>query len=146
MIIRQVITALVYLHTPTATKGVELHNDIKPSNILLDSDLNAKLGKYVSKYVSKYETAPPTQLGVEPLLTYLLTYLRTYLLTYLLTQRQGDVGLGLVIDGSEHGRTHVSLNGVFGTTGFIDPLLSDTQRCSPVTDGYAVGFGPGLGC
>ena len=36
-------------------------------------------------------------------------------------------------------RTHVSLQGVFGTTGFIDPLLSDTQRCSPVTDGYAVG-------
>ena len=94
-IMQQAIGALLYLHTPTAGKGVELHNDVKPSNILLDEQLNAKLG---------------------------------------------DVGLGLVVDGSEQGRTHVSLNGVFGTTGFIDPLLSDTQRCSPVTDGYAIGI------
>ena len=95
LIMRQIIDALVYLHTPSSSKGVELHNDIKPSNILLDGDLNAKLG---------------------------------------------DVGLGLPIEGGNEGRTHVSLNGVFGTTGFIDPLLSDTQRCSPVTDGYAIGI------
>ena len=43
-IMNQVIDALIYLHTPTANKGVELHNDVKPSNILLDWDLNAKLG------------------------------------------------------------------------------------------------------
>ena len=94
-IMRQIIGATVYLHTPSGAKGVELHNDIKPSNILLDESLHAKLG---------------------------------------------DVGLGLPIEGSHEGRTHVSLTGVFGTTGFIDPLLSDTQRCSPVTDGYAIGI------
>ena len=31
-------------------------------------------------------------------------------------------------------------NKVAGTTGFIDPLLNDTQRASPMTDGYAFGI------
>ena len=40
-ILRQTISALLYLHTPDATsgKGVVLHRDFKPENILLDEQL-----------------------------------------------------------------------------------------------------------
>ena len=42
-VVRDATRALVYLHTPTATKGVVLHRDVKGANILLDGLLNAKL-------------------------------------------------------------------------------------------------------
>jgi hypothetical protein len=35
--------ALLFLHTPSGAKGVILHRDVKPANILLDQHLNAKL-------------------------------------------------------------------------------------------------------
>ena len=40
-ILRQTISALLYLHTPdpTSGKGVVLHRDFKPENILLDEQL-----------------------------------------------------------------------------------------------------------
>ena len=44
LIIRDATKALLFLHTPSASKPVLLHRDIKPANILLDSQLNAKLG------------------------------------------------------------------------------------------------------
>lgn len=42
-IVRDAMRALVYLHTPSRGKGVVLHRDVKPTNILLDEQLNAKL-------------------------------------------------------------------------------------------------------
>lgn len=42
-ILRDATRALVYLHTPAGGKGVVLHRDVKPTNILLDEQLNAKL-------------------------------------------------------------------------------------------------------
>jgi serine/threonine protein kinase len=42
-IMRDVCRALAYLHTPSGTKGVVLHRDIKPMNILLDAQCNPKL-------------------------------------------------------------------------------------------------------
>ena len=42
-VVRDATRALVYLHTPTPTKGVVLHRDVKGANILLDGLLNAKL-------------------------------------------------------------------------------------------------------
>ena len=42
-----------------------------------------------------------------------------------------DVGLAHELEGG----SHVSLANVMGTTGYIDPLLNDTQRASAVTDG-----------
>ena len=44
-IVRDAARALLYLHTPDKTrgKGVVLHRDVKPTNILLDEQLNAKL-------------------------------------------------------------------------------------------------------
>ena len=42
-ILRDVTRALLYLHTPKGHKGVVLHRDVKPTNILLDEQLNAKL-------------------------------------------------------------------------------------------------------
>ena len=45
-IVRDVTRALVYLHTPSGHKSVVLHRDVKPSNILLDKQLNAKLGDF----------------------------------------------------------------------------------------------------
>ena len=47
-----------------------------------------------------------------------------------------DVGLATQL---EDGRSHASLGGVCGTTGYIDPLLNDSAQATPVTDGYAVG-------
>jgi hypothetical protein len=35
--------ALLFLHTPSGAKGVILHRDVKPANILLDQHFNAKL-------------------------------------------------------------------------------------------------------
>jgi serine/threonine protein kinase len=35
--------ALLFLHTPSGAKGVILHRDVKPANILLDHHFNAKL-------------------------------------------------------------------------------------------------------
>ena len=34
-----VLDALVWLHTPSAGKGVELHLDFKPSNVMLDAQV-----------------------------------------------------------------------------------------------------------
>ena len=42
-ILRAACRALLYLHTPSSTKGVFLHRDIKPANILLDEHLNGRL-------------------------------------------------------------------------------------------------------
>jgi hypothetical protein len=42
-----------------------------------------------------------------------------------------DCGLAHELEGG----SHVSLNHVMGTTGFIDPLFNDTQRVSRETDG-----------
>ena len=41
--VRDAMRALVFLHTPTATRPVILHRDIKPANVLLDLEGNAKL-------------------------------------------------------------------------------------------------------
>ena len=76
--------------TPSASKGVELHNDVKPSNVLL---------------------ALPRHAGER---------MRGFL---------ADVGLAQL---QEEGHSHVSLASVAGTTGFIDPVMSDEQaRCLP---------------
>ena len=42
-ILRDVARALLYLHSPSGAKGIILHRDMKPANILLDGSLNAKL-------------------------------------------------------------------------------------------------------
>jgi hypothetical protein len=42
-ILSSICRALLFLHTPSGAKGVILHRDVKPANILLDQHLNAKL-------------------------------------------------------------------------------------------------------
>jgi len=95
-VMEEVLTAVLYLHTPAtdlgaASKGVELHLDIKPSNILLDREGRARLA---------------------------------------------DLGLA---HGVEEGQSHHSLSSVVGTTGYIDPLLNESQQATPANDGYAIG-------
>ena len=46
--LRDVMDALVYLHTPSDRKSVELHHDIKPSNILLDAQVRFGLDSCLS--------------------------------------------------------------------------------------------------
>ena len=48
--VRDATRALVFLHTPTATRPVILHRDIKPANVLLDLEGNAKLADGVPPY------------------------------------------------------------------------------------------------
>ena len=93
------LEALVYLHAPAGDKGVELHCDVKPSNVLLRREPAAGGGARL--------VAQLADVG--------------------LAQQQGD------------GRTHVSLSGVSGTSGYIDPILVDTQRATQESDGYAAG-------
>ncbi|KAK2195074.1 bifunctional Serine-threonine-protein kinase [Babesia duncani] len=40
---RQLAAAILYLHTPTETKGIVVHRDIKPENIIITSDWNIRL-------------------------------------------------------------------------------------------------------
>ena len=42
-IVQEASEALIYLHTPTATKPRIVHRDVKPANILLDENLHARL-------------------------------------------------------------------------------------------------------
>ena len=57
-ILRDVARALCYLHTSTTNKQTIIHRDVKPSNILLDSALNAKLADLG---VAKVRLGLPTQ-------------------------------------------------------------------------------------
>ena len=45
-ILRDVTRGLVYLHTPSDGKPCTLHLDVKPSNVLLDESLNARLADF----------------------------------------------------------------------------------------------------
>ena len=49
--VRDAMRALVFLHTPTATRPVVLHRDIKPANVLLDLEGNAKLADGVPPHL-----------------------------------------------------------------------------------------------
>ena len=57
-ILRDTMRALVYLHTPTATKPRTLHCDVKPSNVLLDAQLNACLADFGMSKMSSSSCVP----------------------------------------------------------------------------------------
>jgi hypothetical protein len=58
--VRDATRALVFLHTPTATRPVILHRDIKPANVLLDLEGNAKLADGVPYMPSSRSHRPVT--------------------------------------------------------------------------------------
>ncbi|XP_013382060.1 cysteine-rich receptor-like protein kinase 7 [Lingula anatina] len=67
-IIYQVCAGLQYLHTPVKSGGVKirnsiLHMDIKPSNILLDQELNARIGDHGLATEMKSKQSKVTAIG-----------------------------------------------------------------------------------
>jgi len=57
-IIKGIASCLVYLHEEWET--VVIHRDIKPSNVLLDSDMNARLGDFGLARLYDHDTDPQT--------------------------------------------------------------------------------------
>ena len=64
-ILRDTMRALVYLHTPTSTKPRTLHCDVKPSNVLLDAQLNAYLADFGMSKMSSGSCAPNPSAAAE---------------------------------------------------------------------------------
>jgi len=57
-IIKGIASCLVYLHEEW--EKVVIHRDIKPSNVLLDSDMNARLGDFGLAMLYDHDTDPQT--------------------------------------------------------------------------------------
>lgn len=67
-VVRDAMRGLAYLHTPSGSKGVVLHRDIKPTNILLDSDGVARLGDFgLAKHACELSTSGRTHLSTRHL-------------------------------------------------------------------------------
>ena len=62
-VLRDVARALAYLHQSTDVKPAIFHRDVKPSNILLDTALNAKLGDLGVAKARLGEDIPTMSLG-----------------------------------------------------------------------------------
>ena len=113
-VLRDVAAALVYLHTPTDTKPLVVHRDVKPSNVVLS-------------LVQPSFDDDGAQRGSPPLTAWLC-----------------DVGMAKTIDPPSlqlqtNQNTHLSTGTVRGTPGFVDSLVVNGLQHSEATDGFALG-------
>jgi len=145
--VRDATRALVFLHTPTATRPVILHRDIKPANVLLDLEGNAKLADGVPYMPSS--RSPPCGPPYTPSLPSVprnpLARLASLLplipsLPWVPPNLPASaVGLAKQAHEMQGGRTHLTTRNLAGTNGYIDPLYADSGQYSQTTDAYAMG-------
>jgi interleukin-1 receptor-associated kinase 1 len=121
--VRDATRALLFLHTPTATRPVVLHRDIKPANVLLDAEGNAKLADG-----APYPTVAPC--AANPPL---------YACCACDACALRAVGLAKQVHELQMGRTHMTTRNLAGSVGYIDPLYADSGQYSQTTDAYAMG-------
>uniref|UniRef100_A0A7S2C0G6 Protein kinase domain-containing protein n=1 Tax=Haptolina brevifila TaxID=156173 RepID=A0A7S2C0G6_9EUKA len=141
MVVRDVASALVYLHTPYERKPLILHRDVKPSNILLS-------------LLSEPTSVPPSETGAAATLEALWPSSRPVPAPAPLRAWLSDVGVAKVDDPrtghttdapqpaflpSPAQATHLSTSTVRGTPGFVDNLVVNGLQHSEATDGFALG-------
>ena len=158
-ILRAACRALLYLHTPSGTKGVILHRDIKPANVPHTAEPSPCVGTLPTRVLRKSRAiwrGTAASLHHRPGAPHAHPLLFTAHAGYPATRqaparsqillddhgnaRLADVGLAVHKQQSSPGAAHHQLTSdIKGTLGYIDPIYMQTGVFSATCDAYAMG-------